>query len=126
MEALDVKVQFQIANGIFLLMIWKSKNPLVLGDSHQVLLEIQDFLYSIINHVCSIVFRGKWHGDVAIRIIEMKNMEDEAALEAFRSDVATFTKTRHENVVLFMGSSQQLTKIDRKLAIVTSLCKGTI
>lgn len=63
---------------------------------------------------------------MAIRIIEMKNMEDEAALEAFRSDVATFTKTRHENVVLFMGSSQQLTSIDRKLAIVTSLCKGTI
>ena len=63
---------------------------------------------------------------MAIRIIEMKNMEDEAALEAFRSDVATFTKTRHENVVLFMGSSQQLTKIDRKLAIVTSLCKGSI
>ena len=62
---------------------------------------------------------------MAIRIIEMKNMEDEAALEAFRSDVATFTKTRHENVVLFMGSSQQLTSIDRKLAIVTSLCKGT-
>ena len=62
--------------------------------------------------------------EVAIRIIEMKNMEDEAALKAFRSDVATFQSARHENLVLFMGSSQQLTKIDRKLAIVTSLCKG--
>ena len=51
----------------------------------------------------------------------MENMDDEATLEAFRLDVATFRKTRHENVILFMGACMN----PPKLAIVTSLCKGS-
>jgi len=50
----------------------------------------------------------------------MENMEEEGTLEAFRLDVATFRKTRHENLILFMGACMN----PPKLAIVTSLCKG--
>lgn len=60
------------------------------------------------------VHRAQWHGAVAIKILK----EDYLDNEAFKLEVATFKKTRHENVVLFMGAciSPQ--------AIVTSLCKG--
>ncbi|XP_023345245.1 kinase suppressor of Ras 2 [Eurytemora carolleeae] len=69
----------------------------------------------------STVHMGNWHGDVAIKVLDVENLEDEtAALEAFKLDVATFRKTRHENLVLFMGACMK----PPKLAIVTSLCKG--
>nr|UER86412.1 female-specific Ras 2 kinase suppressor [Lepeophtheirus salmonis salmonis] len=68
----------------------------------------------------STVHQGNWHGDVAIKILNMENIDDEATLEAFRLDVATFRKTRHENLILFMGACMN----PPKLAIVTSLCKG--
>ena len=67
------------------------------------------------------VHQGQWYGDVAVKILDMENMDDEATLEAFRLDVATFRKTRHENVILFMGACMN----PPKLAIVTSLCKGS-
>ena len=38
----------------------------------------------------STVHAGNWHGDVAIKFLDMENADDEAALEAFRLDVATF------------------------------------
>jgi kinase suppressor of Ras 2 len=59
---------------------------------------------------------------VAIKILDMENMEEEGTLEAFRLDVATFRKTRHENLILFMGACMN----PPKLAIVTSLCKGEL
>lgn len=69
----------------------------------------------------STVHQGQWHGDVAVKILDMENVEDDSAtLEAFRLDVATFRKTRHENVILYMGACMN----PPKLAIVTSLCKG--
>lgn len=58
-----------------------------------------------------------------MKILDMENVEDDSAtLEAFRLDVATFRKTRHENVILFMGACMN----PPKLAIVTSLCKGIL
>ena len=36
------------------------------------------------------VHKGHWHGDVAIKFLDMENLEDETTLEAFRLDVATF------------------------------------
>jgi hypothetical protein len=36
---------------------------------------------------------GNWHGDVAIKFLDMENLEDETTLEAFRLDVATFRCT---------------------------------
>ena len=67
------------------------------------------------------VHKGSWHGDVAIKILDMENVDDEATIEAFRKEVATFRKTRHENLILFMGACMN----PPKLAIVTSLCKGS-
>jgi len=68
----------------------------------------------------STVHAGNWHGDVAIKFLNMENLDDENTLEAFRLDVATFRKTRHENLVLFMGACMK----PPRLAIITSLCKG--
>ncbi|XP_074604855.1 kinase suppressor of Ras 2-like [Brevipalpus obovatus] len=66
------------------------------------------------------VFRGNWHGDVTIKFFNL-NVDDQKALEAFQQEVATFRKTRHENLVLFMGACMK----PPHLAIVTSLCKGS-
>lgn len=64
------------------------------------------------------VHRGLWHGDVAVKIFNEGYLDDEHALEAFKLEVATFKKTRHENLVLFMGFCM------KPHAIVTSICKG--
>ncbi|RWS08806.1 Kinase suppressor of Ras 2-like protein [Dinothrombium tinctorium] len=67
------------------------------------------------------VYKGNWHGSVAIKRLNMKNaLDDQKAFEAFKQEVATFRKTRHENLVLFMGACMN----PPHLAIVTSLCKG--
>ncbi|XP_034241397.1 kinase suppressor of Ras 2 isoform X3 [Thrips palmi] len=69
------------------------------------------------------VYRGSWYGDVAIKVLNMDQMGDidmEKTLEAFKLEVATFRKTRHENLVLFMGACMK----PPRLAIVTSMCKG--
>lgn len=66
------------------------------------------------------VFKGNWHGDVAIKVLNMDHVDDEKILEAFKQEVGIFRKTRHENLVLFMGACMK----PPHLAIVTSLCKG--
>lgn len=65
------------------------------------------------------VYRGKWHGEVAIRAIDVCH-NDERKLRAFKEEVTLYKKTRHDNIELFMGSSMNLTK----LAIITSYCRG--
>uniref|UniRef100_T1GI68 Protein kinase domain-containing protein n=1 Tax=Megaselia scalaris TaxID=36166 RepID=T1GI68_MEGSC len=66
------------------------------------------------------VHRAHWHGDVAVKILNENYLNDERNLESFRLEVANFRKTRHENLVLFMGACMN----PPNLAIVTSLCKG--
>ncbi|XP_055607314.1 kinase suppressor of Ras 2 [Uranotaenia lowii] len=66
------------------------------------------------------VHRALWHGDVAVKLLKEDYVADDSTLEAFKLEVATFKKTRHENVVLFMGACMK----PPRLAIVTSLCKG--
>lgn len=66
------------------------------------------------------VYRGKWYGSVAIKMLSMDPLDDRRTLETFKQEVATFRKTRHENLVLFMGACMK----PPHLAIVTSLCKG--
>lgn len=66
------------------------------------------------------VFRGNWHGDVAVKILKKDFLDDEHAIEAFKLEVAIFKNTRHENLVLFMGACMK----PPRLAIVTSMCKG--
>ncbi|XP_058967485.1 kinase suppressor of Ras 1 isoform X2 [Pocillopora verrucosa] len=65
------------------------------------------------------VYRGHWHGEVAVKMIEIENPTEEQ-LNAFKFQVGTFRKTRHENVVLFMGACMD----PPKLAIITSMCRG--
>jgi kinase suppressor of Ras 2 len=69
------------------------------------------------------VYKGNWHGDVAIKELNLDSNSDadsSAQLQAFKHEVATLRKTRHENLVLFMGACMT----PPKLAIITSLCKG--
>ena len=35
------------------------------------------------------VYRGNWHGDVAIKVLNMNYMDDEKTLEAFKLEVGT-------------------------------------
>lgn len=66
------------------------------------------------------VHRALWHGDVAVKLLKEDYLNDAQTLDAFKLEVATFKKTRHENLVLFMGACMN----PPFLAIVTSLCKG--
>ncbi|XP_072385303.1 kinase suppressor of Ras 2 [Diabrotica undecimpunctata] len=63
------------------------------------------------------VYRGQWHGDVAVKVLNVNYLKDEKTLEQFKNEVSTFRKTRHENLILFMGACMK----PPKLAIVTSL-----
>ncbi|KAJ8722313.1 hypothetical protein PYW08_004715 [Mythimna loreyi] len=65
------------------------------------------------------VYRGSWHGAVAVKVLHVLS-DDCVPLDTFKHEVATFRKTRHENLVLFMGACMK----PPRLAIVTSLCKG--
>uniref|UniRef100_UPI00398F347C RAF proto-oncogene serine/threonine-protein kinase-like isoform X1 n=1 Tax=Pristiophorus japonicus TaxID=55135 RepID=UPI00398F347C len=77
------------------------------------------------------VFKGKWHGDVAVKILKVTDPTPEQ-LQAFRNEVQVLSrcfsdsdlfsscrKTRHVNILLFMG---YMTKFN--LAIVTQWCEG--
>ncbi|KAL6465237.1 hypothetical protein MHYP_G00253700 [Metynnis hypsauchen] len=65
------------------------------------------------------VYHGRWHGEVAIRLIDIER-DNEDQLKAFKREVMAYRNTRHENVVLFMGACMS----PPHLAIITSLCKG--
>lgn len=49
------------------------------------------------------VYHGRWHGEVAIRLIDIER-DNEEQLKAFKREVMAYRQTRHENVVLFMGA----------------------
>ncbi|KAM8960192.1 kinase suppressor of Ras 2 isoform 4-T4 [Pelodytes ibericus] len=66
-----------------------------------------------------LVYHGRWHGEVAIRLIDIER-DNEDQLKAFKREVMAYRQTRHENVVLFMGACMN----PPHLAIITSLCKG--
>ncbi|XP_058265147.1 raf-1 proto-oncogene, serine/threonine kinase a isoform X2 [Hemibagrus wyckioides] len=65
------------------------------------------------------VFKGKWHGDVAVKILKVTDPTPEQ-FQAFRNEVAVLRKTRHVNILLFMGYMTQ-----DNLAIVTQWCEGS-
>ncbi|XP_069022666.1 kinase suppressor of Ras 1-like isoform X2 [Embiotoca jacksoni] len=65
------------------------------------------------------VHKGRWHGEVAIRLLEIDgNNQDH--LKLFKKEVMNYRQTRHQNVVLFMGACMA----PPHLAIITSFCKG--
>ncbi|XP_063072154.1 RAF proto-oncogene serine/threonine-protein kinase isoform X2 [Engraulis encrasicolus] len=65
------------------------------------------------------VYKGKWHGDVAVKVLKVANPTPEQ-FQAFRNEVAVLRKTRHVNILLFMGYMTQ-----GNLAIVTQWCDGS-
>ncbi|KAK7571924.1 hypothetical protein V9T40_014396 [Parthenolecanium corni] len=66
------------------------------------------------------VYSGYWHGDVAVKVLDMDYSADAKMWENFKSEVSTFRKTRHDNLVLFMGACMK----PPRLAIVTSMVQG--
>lgn len=66
------------------------------------------------------VFRGHWHGPVAIKRLNVSN-PNPTQLQAFKNEVGVLRKTRHVNILLFMGCVSR----DRQLAIVTQWCEGS-
>nr|XP_036858095.1 kinase suppressor of Ras 1 isoform X11 [Manis javanica] len=75
------------------------------------------------------VHRGRWHGEVAIRLLEMDG-HNQDHLKLFKKEVMNYRQTRHENVVLFMGACMNpphLAIITRPLPdppTLDSFCKG--
>ena len=65
------------------------------------------------------VYKGYWHGNVAIKELNVKNPSP-AQMRAFINEVSVLRKTRHVNIVLFMGFI-----IKPHLAIVTQWCEGS-
>uniref|UniRef100_A0A3P8WFK4 non-specific serine/threonine protein kinase n=1 Tax=Cynoglossus semilaevis TaxID=244447 RepID=A0A3P8WFK4_CYNSE len=65
------------------------------------------------------VYKGKWHGDVAIKILKVTEPTPEQ-LQAFKNEMQVLRKTRHVNILLFMG---YMTKPN--FAIITQWCEGS-
>lgn len=65
------------------------------------------------------VYRGKWHGDVAVKILKVTNPTAEQ-IQAFKNEMQVLRKTRHVNILLFMGFMTKPT-----FAIITQWCEGS-
>ncbi|XP_041130665.1 serine/threonine-protein kinase A-Raf [Polyodon spathula] len=65
------------------------------------------------------VYKGKWHGDVAVKILKVTDPTPEQLL-AFKKRLPPHRKTRHVNILLFMGF---MTKPN--FAIITQWCEGS-
>lgn len=65
------------------------------------------------------VFCGHWHGPVAVKKLNVTDPTP-AQLRAFKNEVAVLRKTRHLNILLFMGYT-----IKPQLQIVTQWCEGS-
>ncbi|XP_057340118.1 raf homolog serine/threonine-protein kinase Raf [Microplitis mediator] len=65
------------------------------------------------------VYKAHWHGPVAIKTLNVK-IPTTAQLQAFKNEVAVLRKTRHVNILLFMGCVSK-----PQLAIVTQWCEGS-
>uniref|UniRef100_A0A1B0FAQ4 non-specific serine/threonine protein kinase n=1 Tax=Glossina morsitans morsitans TaxID=37546 RepID=A0A1B0FAQ4_GLOMM len=65
------------------------------------------------------VYKAHWHGPVAVKTLNVKTPSP-AQLQAFKNEVAMLKKTRHCNILLFMGCVSK-----PSLAIVTQWCEGS-
>lgn len=65
------------------------------------------------------VYKAHWHGPVAVKTLNVK-IPTPAQLQAFKNEVAVLRKTRHVNILLFMGCVSK-----PQLAIVTQWCEGS-
>ncbi|RUS75032.1 hypothetical protein EGW08_017213 [Elysia chlorotica] len=65
-----------------------------------------------------IVFKAHWHGPVAVKKLNVIE-PNPAQMQAFKNEVGVLRKTRHLNILLFMGLVSK-----PRLAIVTQWCDG--
>ncbi|XP_007956236.1 serine/threonine-protein kinase A-Raf [Orycteropus afer afer] len=65
------------------------------------------------------VFRGRWHGDVAVKVLKVAQPTVEQA-QAFKNEMQVLRKTRHVNILLFMGFMTR-----PGFAIITQWCEGS-
>ncbi|XP_028134220.1 raf homolog serine/threonine-protein kinase Raf [Diabrotica virgifera virgifera] len=65
------------------------------------------------------VYKAHWHGPVAVKTLNVK-IPTVAQLQAFKNEVAVLRKTRHVNILLFMGCVSK-----PQLAIVTQWCESS-
>jgi len=65
------------------------------------------------------VFKAKWHGEVALKVLYLENPTADEKRN-FKYKVQVLRRTRHENLILFMGACFE----PPTLAIVCSFCKG--
>ncbi|XP_056640676.1 raf homolog serine/threonine-protein kinase Raf [Diorhabda carinulata] len=65
------------------------------------------------------VYKAHWHGPVAVKTLNVK-IPTIGQLQAFKNEVAVLRKTRHVNILLFMGCVSK-----PQLAIVTQWCEGS-
>lgn len=64
------------------------------------------------------VYKGHWHGPVALKELNVKDPTPKQ-LQDFKNEVVVLKKTRHPNVLLFIGYV-----LKPELIIVTQWCKG--
>ena len=64
------------------------------------------------------VYKGIWHGTCALKMLNVKDPSPTQIL-AFKNEAAVLRKTRHHNILLFMGCMSK-----PNLAIVTQWCDG--
>ena len=50
------------------------------------------------------VFKGNWHGDVAIKYFHLPDATIQEILK-FKEQVSVLSRTKHKNLALFMGAS---------------------
>lgn len=65
------------------------------------------------------VFHGRWHGDVAVKVLKVAQPTAEQA-QAFKNEMQVLRKTRHVNILLFMGFMTR-----PGFAIITQWCEGS-
>ena len=65
------------------------------------------------------VYKGYWHGAVAVKKLNV-TYPTPSQLQAFKNEVAMLRKTRHVNILLFMGCISK-----PYIAIVTQWCDGS-
>lgn len=62
----------------------------------------------------STVYKGNWHGEVAIKHFYKPNATRQQIMK-FKEEVSVLKRTRHDNLALFMGASL----VAPNLAIIT-------
>ena len=66
------------------------------------------------------VYKGTWHGTCAVKMLNVKD-PSQSQIQAFKNEAAVLRKTRHHNILLFMGCMSK-----PNLAIVTQWCEGLL